>query len=143
MLNQQASVCVPGATVHNSVIRKLFLAISLPIFAASVLFAQATSSVKLIQSVNLPGYTGDFDHFAVDYDRNRLLLAAEDHGTLEVFDLKTSAHLRSISGFGNPHSILVRKGAPTIFITDSEKQGATTRDAESYAKKQGVSLTPG
>ena len=57
--------------------------------------AQEPSAVSLIKTVDLPGYTGDFDHFAVDYDRNRLLLAAEDHGSLEVFDLKTSDHVRS------------------------------------------------
>ena len=113
------------------------------VFAGPGLWAQAASSVKLLHSVDLPGYTGDFDHFAVDYDRNRLLLAAEDHGTLEVFDLKTSAHLKSVPGFGNPHSILVRKGSPTVLITDSEKQGATLRDAETYAMKSAVALTPG
>ncbi|HEY2019370.1 MAG TPA: hypothetical protein VGH38_37940, partial [Bryobacteraceae bacterium] len=43
----------------------------------------------------------------------------------------------------NPHSILVRKGVPTVFITDSEKQNATIRDASTYAKKQTVNLTPG
>ncbi|HEY4046829.1 MAG TPA: hypothetical protein VGM27_08185 [Acidobacteriaceae bacterium] len=101
------------------------------------------SSLRLIKSVELPGYTGDFDHFAVDYDRNRLLLAAEDHGTLEVFDLKTSNHLRTVSGFGNPHSILVRKGVPTVFITDSAKEGTTIRNADTYDKKQSVKLTPG
>src|ERR1700722_15183330 len=105
-------------------------------------FAQETS-VRLIKTVELPGYSGDFDHFAVDYDRNRLLLAAEDHGTLEVFDLKTSAHLRTVSGFGNPHSILVRKGVGTVFITDSTEKNATIRDASTYAKKQTVNLTPG
>lgn len=101
------------------------------------------SSVRLIHSVDLPGYSGDFDHFAADYDRNRLLLAAEDHGTLEVFDLKTSAHLRTVTGFGNPHSILVRKGVSTVFITDSTKLNATIRDANTYAKRQTVNLTPG
>src|ERR1035441_7983759 len=101
------------------------------------------SSVKLIKTVELPGYSGDFDHFAADYDRNRLLLAAEDHGTLEVFDLKTSAHLRTVAGFGNPHSILVRKGVQTVFITDSTDKNASIRDAGTYAKKQTVNLTPG
>ncbi|HEX3569875.1 MAG TPA: hypothetical protein VHU44_03550 [Acidobacteriaceae bacterium] len=101
------------------------------------------SSVRLIHTVTLPGYSGDFDHFAADFDRNRLLLAAEDHGTVEVFDLKTSAHLQTVSGFGNPHSILVRKGVPTVFITDSTKANATIRNADTYAKKQTVNLTPG
>ena len=118
----------------------LFAAFSL--LGASAAMAQ-NSSVKLIHSVDLPGYTGDFDHFAVDYDRNRLLLAAEDHGTLEVFDLKTYDHLKTISGFGNPHSILVRKGVNTIFITDSAKQGPTLRNADTYAKLKSIPMTPG
>ncbi len=114
------------------------------ISVVSVGMARAqSSSVKLIKSIDLPGYSGDFDHFAVDYERGRLLLAAEDHGTLEVFDLKTSAHLRTVAGFGNPHSILVRKGVSTVFITDSTEKNATIRDADTYAKKQTVNLTPG
>lgn len=122
---------------------QLALAFALPALPISSALAQSKPSVKLIHSVDLPGYTGDFDHFAVDYDRNRLLLAAEDHGTLEVFDLASSAHLKSIDGFGAPHSILVRKGVPTVFITDSEKQGPTIRNADDYAKIKAVPLTPG
>jgi DNA-binding beta-propeller fold protein YncE len=119
------------------------------IFFTAVLFAITSaavaqqSSVRLIKSVELPGYSGDFDHFAVDYERNRLLLAAEDHGTLEVFDLRTSDHLRTVEGFGNPHSILVRKGAPTVLITDSGKEGPTIRDADTYVKTHSIHLTPG
>jgi hypothetical protein len=78
-----------------------------------------TSGLKLVQTVPLPGFTGDFDHFAVDSARGRLLLAAEDHATLEVFDLKTMKHLQTIKGFGAPHSILVRPGASTTLVTDS------------------------
>lgn len=129
--------------MQTSVIRNLLAIASVAVLALPSALAQAPSSVKLIKSVNLPGYSGDFDHFAVDYDRNRLLLAAEDHGTLEIFDLKTSAHLRTVPGFGNPHSILVRKGAPTVLITDSAKQGATLRNATTYVKKQPVPLAPG
>ena len=129
--------------MHISSIRTSSLIALLAMMVLPALHSQEPPSIKLIKSVDLPGYSGDFDHFAVDYDRNRLLLAAEDHGTLEVFDLRTSAHLRSVDGFGNPHSILVRKGSPTVLVTDSEKQGATLRDADTYAKKQTVPLTPG
>ena len=121
----------------------LLAASALLILSSTTLMAQQASSVSLVHSVSLPGYTGDFDHFAVDYDRGRLLLAAEDHGTLEVFDLKTSAHQRSVSGFENPHSILVKRGSPTVFITDSGKPGPTIRDAGTYDKKQTVAMTPG
>ena len=128
----------------QSWIRRIpLLLLCLTLVTASAADRAQSASLKLIKSVDLPGYSGDFDHFAADYDRNRLLLAAEDHGTLEVFDLKTSEHLRTVSGFGNPHSILVRKGVPTIFITDSAKQNATIRDAATYARKKTVDLTPG
>jgi DNA-binding beta-propeller fold protein YncE len=129
--------------MNKSVVRNLSLALSFSFLVAQASFGQAQSSVKLIKSVDLVGYTGDFDHFAVDYDRNRLLLAAEDHGTVEVFDLKTSAHLRTVKGFGNPHSILARKGVPTLFITDSEKQMSTIRNADTLDKEKTVTLTPG
>ena len=99
--------------------------------------------LKLVQSVSLPGYSGDFDHFAVDHQRNRLLLAAEDHATLEVFDLSTLKHLRTISGFGAPHSTLVRPGAPTIFVTDSGPGMSKLLDADTYAVKGTVPLVPG
>lgn len=129
--------------MYKSAARSTFLAVSLSVLAASSSYAHAQSSVTLIKSVDLAGYTGDFDHFAVDYDRNRLLLAAEDHGTVEIFDLKTSEHLRTVGGFGNPHSILARRGVPTLFITDSEKQMSTIRSADSLAKEKTVTLTPG
>ena len=129
--------------MNKSATRSVFLAVSSFVLMAFPSYAQTQSSVKLIKSVDLAGYTGDFDHFAVDYDRNRLLLAAEDHGTLEVFDLNTSDHLRTVGGFGNPHSILARRGVPTLFITDSEKQMSTIRNADTLAKEKTVTLTPG
>jgi DNA-binding beta-propeller fold protein YncE len=122
---------------------RIFTAVALlSLFTATTLPGQQ-SSVRLIHSVDLPGYTGDFDHFAVDHDRNRLLLAAEDHGTLEVFNLQTSVHERTVTGFGNPHSILVRKGVDTVFITDSTPKGPTIRNADTYAKLKSVPMTPG
>jgi hypothetical protein len=129
--------------MNTSVTRSRIFIFSLLSLGAFASVGRAQSSVKLIKSVDLVGYTGDFDHFAVDYDRNRLLLAAEDHGTVEIFDLKTSAHLRTVRGFGNPHSILVRKGVPTVFITDSEKQMSTIRSADTLAREKIVTLTPG
>lgn len=111
--------------------------------ATSPLSAQETAPLKLMHSVELPGYKGDFDHFAVDPARGRLLLAAEDHGTLEVFELKTGKHLRTVKGIETPHSILVRPGSPTILVTDSGKSMSKLLDADSYEQKGTVTLVPG
>lgn len=66
----------------------------------------------------LPGYTGDFDHLDADLKSNRLFLAAEDHGTLEVFNLRTGRHLRTIHGFDTPHSIFPVPRKHELLITD-------------------------
>lgn len=106
--------------------------------------AQNTAApMQLVKSVPLPGYTGDFDHFAVDQQRGRLLLAAEDHATLEVFDLKSGDHLKTISGFGAPHTILVRPGSSTILVTDSGKTMTKILNADTYAFEGSIPLTPG
>jgi len=104
---------------------------------------QNTAPLLLKGSVELPGYTGDFDHFAVDQARGRLLLAAEDHGTVEVFDLNSGKHLQTIEGFETPHSILIRQGAATILVTDSGKGMSKLLDASTYEVKGVVTLVPG
>jgi|SRR5208283_1590916 len=117
------------------------------IFAGSIsvssIAGQDGPPLRLRQTVDLPGYTGDFDHFAADRQRGRLLLAAEDHGTLEVFDLSTGKHLRTVTGFETPHSILIRPGSSTILVTDSGKSMSKLLDAETYEKKGVVTLVPG
>jgi hypothetical protein len=104
---------------------------------------QQSQPLQLIRTVQLPGYSGDFDHFAVDRDFGRVLLAAEDHATLEIFDLKSGDHLRSIGGFDAPHSILVRSGSPTILVTDSGQSMSKLFDRRDYTKKGTVKLVVG
>jgi hypothetical protein len=89
-------------------IRQIILSLFFILLLGTAGKAEQRSSVQLIKSVDLPGYSGDFDHFAADYDHNRLLLAAEGHGTLEVFDLKTSDHLRTVAGFGKLQQLSAR-----------------------------------
>jgi DNA-binding beta-propeller fold protein YncE len=123
---------------------KIAGALAVLMTAAGCAGAQTTGQpLKLVQTVSLPGYTGDFDHFAVDRERGRLLLAAEDHATLEVFDLKTGKHLRTVTGFGAPHTILVRPGAKTILVTDSGKSMTKILDAETYKFEGSIPLVEG
>jgi len=74
--------------------------------------------LKLVQTVSLPGITGDFDHFAVDLKGKRLFLAGEDHKTVEVIDIEKGRRLRSLTGFGTPHSILYLPEKDQIYVTD-------------------------
>jgi DNA-binding beta-propeller fold protein YncE len=88
---------------------------------ASAVVAQDSVPLKLEASIPLPGFTGDFDHFAIDEKGGRLLLAGEDHKTVEVFDVKTNRSLKSITGFGAPHAIIYLPESDRILVTDGDK----------------------
>ena len=75
----------------------------------------APEPLRLAGRTELPGYTGDFDHFEYDLPSGRLWLAAEDHGTLDVFDLKTGALRKSLRGVvDTPHGEETIKGRLTV-----------------------------
>jgi DNA-binding beta-propeller fold protein YncE len=82
---------------------------------------QDKAPLKLIATTPLPGFTGDFDHFAVDLKGKRLFLTAEDHKTVEVFDLE-GKRIHSITGFGQPHAAVVLSDG-NIIVTDGDGFG--------------------
>lgn len=88
--------------------------------AAYSLRAADPQPLRRIAAIDVPGVTGDFDHFAADQKGGRLFLAGEDHKTLEVFDLKTGHHLKTIEGFGAPHAIFYIPDNNRIIVTDGD-----------------------
>jgi len=89
--------------------------------AVSASAAEMAAPLKLEGTIPLSGFTGDFDHFAVDEKGGRVFLAGEDHKTVEVFDLKTGRRLKSITGFGTPHSIIYLPETDRILVADGDK----------------------
>jgi DNA-binding beta-propeller fold protein YncE len=84
--------------------------------------AQEKLPLKLVATTPLPGFSGDFDHFGLDLKGKRLFLAAEDHKTVEVFDLD-GKRLTSITGFGQPHAILYLPEVNKLIVTDGDGFG--------------------
>jgi DNA-binding beta-propeller fold protein YncE len=81
--------------------------------------AQVKQPLKLVATTPLPGFSGDFDHFALDLKGKRLFLTAEDHKTVDVFDLE-GKHLHSITGFGQPHAALFLPESNKVIVTDGD-----------------------
>src|SRR5437879_4923301 len=75
--------------------------------------------LKLVTTTPLPGFSGDFDHFALDLKGKRLFLTAEDHKTVDVFDLE-GKHVHSITGFGQPHAALFLPETNKLIVTDGD-----------------------
>jgi DNA-binding beta-propeller fold protein YncE len=88
------------------------------LFVVIALKVKAQEPLKLAATTPMPGYSGDFDHFAVDLTGNRLFLAAEEHKTVEVFDLRTGERIHSITGFRHPYMMLYLPDSNNIIETD-------------------------
>src|SRR5260370_5466478 len=104
-------------------VKKVLGAILLLIASAGVsapsTSAQVKQPLKLVATTPLPGFSGDFDHFALDLKGKRLFLTAEDHKTVDVFDLE-GKHLHSITGFGQPHAALFLSESNKLIVTDGD-----------------------
>lgn len=109
-----------GAHGNEGALKKTILLLSL-LGSCPGIWAQAVQHevLHLQATIPIPNVKGAFDHFAADVKGNRLFLAAEDHKSVEVFDLATARHLRSITGFDTPHSILYVPANDTLLVTDS------------------------
>jgi DNA-binding beta-propeller fold protein YncE len=124
-------------------VRRAVVSFTMLLFSAALAIASDSSPLKLVKSVDLPKYSGDFDHFAADVEGNRLFLAAEDHGTLEVFDLSTTKWLRTIKGFDTPHSILYLPASKKLFVTDGGDGMSKVLNAADLQVLKKVTLVPG
>ncbi len=115
--------------------------------ASAVLsFQSATAQAAVLHPIGrtaLAGYSGDFDHFAVDLRGNRLFLAAEDHGTLEVFDLRSGKHLRTVSGVETPHALLYMADSKRLIVSDSGAGLTKILDAATLAPLGTIATAPG
>src|SRR5229473_7481338 len=127
-----------GAKLSQALnVRWCLLGITLSVLVATVPACGAQSDkaapLQLLHAVPLPGFSGDFDHFAVDEKGGRLFLAGEDHKTLEVFDLKTGRHIKSIPGFGVPHSVFYLPETDRILVADGDKGSLQILRGTDYA----------
>ena len=98
--------------------------------------------LTLVRTVDLPGIEGDLDHLSLDSAGRRLLLTAEDNGTVRVVDLNDYKVAQTIEGFKTPHSILHLAQAHSLFITDGS-DAVQVRDSGTYQVVKRISTTPG
>jgi DNA-binding beta-propeller fold protein YncE len=104
--------------------------------------AQEKLPLKLITTTPMPGFTGDFDHFGIDFKGNRLFLAAEEHKTVEVFDLRTGARTHSIEGFGHPLMMVYLPESNQLVVTDGDDSAVQLVDCTQYKIIKTIKLSP-
>jgi DNA-binding beta-propeller fold protein YncE len=122
----------------------LSIVLTTSLAGASAAAASGTghAPLRLIRTIPLPAIDGDFDHFGVDVPGNRLFLAAEEHHTVELFDLTSGKPLRSISGFDTPHSMVLLLEQNQIYVIDGGEGGsAKILNATTYKIEKSIELS--
>lgn len=103
----------------------------------------AFGQLAVEKKIPVTGMTDGFDHLAYDASTHRIFATAEDQGKVYVVNLDTGAPVRTIDGFGKPHSILVRPKSPSVLVIDSERDKSALVDAKSLQRIKSLPLAPG
>src|SRR6202022_2595562 len=94
--------------------------------------AQEKAPLRLVQTVSVPGLARKWDHFGVDLKGNRLFVTSEEEPAIEIFDLKTNMHLRSLTEFKEPHNVMPFPEMNKIYVVDGETSENKVFDYESF-----------
>lgn len=105
---------------------------------ALTLRAQELTALKLTKTIPLPGVTGRFDHFAIDTKGRRLFVAALGNNTLEVVDLASGKHLKSIIRLRKPTGVLYLADRNQIGIANGDDGTLKLFDGASYQLSKSV-----
>jgi hypothetical protein len=110
-------------------------------FAADKLPYQPLTLLHNIAVPNVPA--GDFDHFAVDLKRGHLFVSAEENHSVEMFDLKTGEHLKSLDGYKTPHSLAFAPEKDELLVADGGDSALDVVSAEDYHRIARIQLIDG
>ncbi|HTC62305.1 MAG TPA: hypothetical protein VK709_05640 [Candidatus Saccharimonadales bacterium] len=105
----------------------LAFAISFPVQSP----AQEKAPLRLVQTITAPAGR-KWDHFGVDIKGNRLFAASEEEPAVEVFNLKTGEHIRSLTDFKEPHNVIPFPELKKIYVVDGEASEIKILDYDSY-----------
>jgi DNA-binding beta-propeller fold protein YncE len=93
-----------------------------------------------VGTIALPGVEGRIDHLAVDMGAQRLYVAALGNNTVEVLDLMSSRHIKSISGFREPQGVAFLPDLKLVAIANGQGEGVQFIDASDFHPTNAVRL---
>lgn len=118
---------------------RLILA-AVTIVLVSIQAASGQAPFTAVGTIDLPGVEGRIDHLAVDMAAQRLYVAALGNNTVEVLDLKSSSHAKSVPGFREPQGIAVVPDAKLVAVANGQGEGLQFIDASDYHQTRAVKL---
>ena len=123
--------------------RLLALAVILIVCGRDRAYAQDKLPLKLVQTINLPGVRGRFDHLDVDVAGKRLFVVGVESNSVEVVDLATGKWIRSLTGFKTPTEPIYAPDLNKLFVTSRDDGTIKVFRGDSLDLIDTIKLEPG
>ena len=108
------------------------LAILLTCLLAVRVGAQTSTTLKLVQTVPLPGVEGRIDHMTADPPGHRLFIAALGNDTVEVVDFETGRRLHTITGCSEPQGLVYLSKPNQLFVANGGSGEVKIYDGKNF-----------
>ena len=90
------------------------------------------ATIKLAQTIPLPGVEGRIDHFAFDAAAERLFVCALGNNSVEVLDLRKGEQIHSITGLGAPQGVAYIPEFDRILVANDKGGVCKIYDGKSF-----------
>ena len=117
-----------------------YLAAALCYIDIAATAGQNSGSLKLKQTIALPGVEGRIDHLAFDAAGERLFVCALGNNTVEVLDVRGGERIHSITGLGSPQGILYTRDPDRLFVANDKGGVCNIYDGKSLQPVGQLSL---
>ncbi len=100
-----------------------------------------SSSLRLVQTIQLPNVSGRIDHMDIDVNGQRLFVAELENNSLDVLDLKEGKRIHSISGLDEPQGVVFIPDLNKIVIANGGDGTVRIFDSETYSLVKTIPLS--
>jgi DNA-binding beta-propeller fold protein YncE len=117
---------------------KYLLAVSLLLAGAAQ--SQETKFLALTARIDLPNVNGRIDHFSADLKGQRLFMSALGNHTVEVLDVQSGKHLRTLPGLAEPQGVYFDPSTNRLYVACAQDGAVKIYDAGRFELLQTVKL---
>ena len=121
---------VPARAAGKAIVRRFMP--SLLCWVGVSAYAQQPPTLKLVQTIPLPGVQGRFDHSAIDGKGHRLFVSALGNDTLEVLDVSAGTRIKSVTSLHKPTGAFYLAEQNRIAVANGDDGTLRIFDGVSY-----------
>jgi DNA-binding beta-propeller fold protein YncE len=100
-----------------------------------------SSSLRVVQTIQLPNVSGRIDHMDIDVNGQRLFVSELENNSLDLLDLKEGKRISSISGLHEPQGVVFIPEVNKIMVANGGDGTVQIFDSETYSLIKTISLS--